>query len=51
MKWRSLFRHRAKEPLATRPFDLLCLTVAVVLGVHAPHMPLWLTAALGAQPE
>ena len=48
MKWRSLFRHRAKEPLATRPFDLLCLTVAVVLGVHAPHMPLWLTAALGA---
>lgn len=44
----SLLRRRSREPLGTRPFDLLCLTVAIVLGVHAPHMPLWLTAALGA---
>lgn len=45
MRWR-LFRHKPKEPLAQRPFDLLGLTVAVVLGVHAPHMPLWFTACL-----
>lgn len=42
------FRHRPREPLDGRPFDLLCLTVAVVLAVHAPHMPVWLSAALAA---
>ncbi|RAO75090.1 transglutaminase TgpA family protein [Dyella jiangningensis] len=40
------FRRSAKVPLEARPFDLLCLTVAVVLAVHAPHMPIWLAAAL-----
>ncbi|WP_130620515.1 transglutaminase TgpA family protein [Dyella amyloliquefaciens] len=42
------FRHRHREPLDVRPFDLLCLTVAVVLAVHAPHMPAWLSLALAA---
>ncbi len=44
----SLFKRKPREPLGERAFDLLCLTVAVVLGVHAPHMPPWLSAALGA---
>jgi len=44
----TLFRRRPQAPIGTRPFDLLCLTVAVVLGVHAPHLPIWLTAALAA---
>lgn len=42
----SLFKRKPKEPLGGRAFDLLCLTVAVVLGVHAPHMPVWISAAL-----
>jgi transglutaminase-like putative cysteine protease len=42
----SLFRRKPQAPIGTRPFDLLCLTVAVVLAVHAPHLPIWLTAAL-----
>jgi len=44
----ALFRRSPKVPLETRPFDLLCLTVAVVLAVHAPHMPIWLSIALAA---
>lgn len=44
----SLFKRKPPEPLGGRAFDLLCLTVAVVLGVHAPHMPAWLSAALAA---
>ncbi|MGH8212130.1 MAG: transglutaminase TgpA family protein [Rhodanobacteraceae bacterium] len=36
------------EPLDTRAFDLLCLTVACTLAVHLPHMPAWLGAALAA---
>ncbi|WP_243040031.1 transglutaminase TgpA family protein [Dyella sedimenti] len=43
-----LFRRKPVPPIGTRPFDLLCLTTAVVLGVHAPHLPVWLTAALAA---
>ncbi|HET6552111.1 MAG TPA: DUF3488 and transglutaminase-like domain-containing protein [Dyella sp.] len=43
-----LFRRRPKPPIDARAFDLLCLTVAVVLGTHAAHLPLWLTAALAA---
>ncbi|TAN04216.1 MAG: DUF3488 domain-containing protein [Rhodanobacteraceae bacterium] len=34
--------------LATLPFNLLCLTVVCVLAAHAPHMPVWYTAALFA---
>jgi transglutaminase-like putative cysteine protease len=30
----------------TRTFDLLSLTIAFVLALHAAHLPLWLTAAL-----
>jgi transglutaminase-like putative cysteine protease len=38
---------RGHEPLLDRrAFDLLCLTMACVLGVHAPHLPWWLVAAL-----
>jgi protein-glutamine gamma-glutamyltransferase len=43
----SLTRARVDEPfLARRPFDLLCLTMACVLGVHALHLPWWLTLTL-----
>lgn len=30
----------------THAFDLLALTMAMVLGLHAPHLPWWLTGAL-----
>lgn len=43
-----LFRHKHQAPLERRPFDLLCITVAVVLGVHSPHLPAWLTVVLAA---
>lgn len=36
----------ALAPLDTRSFDLVALTLAVVLALHAPHLPWWLTAAL-----
>ena len=39
-------RSSAHAALDKRAFDLLCLTTAVVLGVHAAHMPLWLDVAL-----
>lgn len=41
-----LFRRKPPQPLNGRAFDLLCLTVAVVLAVHVPHLPLWLSAGL-----
>ncbi len=31
-----------------RAFDLLSLTMTMVLALHAPHLPWWLTAALAA---
>lgn len=38
---------RAKAaPINQRAFDLLSLTLAVVLGVHSPHLPWWLSAVL-----
>lgn len=38
---------RPNEPtLDGRAFDLLCLTMACVLGVHASHLPWWLVAGL-----
>jgi transglutaminase-like putative cysteine protease len=44
----SLRRPPSPEPvLAPRAFDLLCLTMAFVLLVHAPHLPWWLTLSLG----
>jgi protein-glutamine gamma-glutamyltransferase len=39
---------RVPERLSERSFDLLCLTAAFVLAVHAAHLPLWLSAALAA---
>jgi transglutaminase-like putative cysteine protease len=43
----SLRARPSDEPrLAQRSFDLLCLTMAFVVGVHAPHLPWWLTAGL-----
>lgn len=44
-RWR-LFRRARQEPLERRPFDLLSLTILVVLGVHAPHLPVWLSLGL-----
>ncbi len=32
--------------LDQRAFGLLCLSVAVVLALHAPHLPLWLSGVL-----
>ncbi|WP_266168124.1 transglutaminase TgpA family protein [Dyella subtropica] len=44
-----LRRTQRKEALLdNRAFDLLCLTAAVVLCLHAVHLPLWLTAGLAA---
>lgn len=40
---------RKKSPgpaLDQRPFDLLTITVALVLIVHMPHLPWWLSVAL-----
>lgn len=43
----SLRSRPSDEPvLAPRSFDLLCLTMAFVLGVHAAHLPIWLTGGL-----
>ena len=39
-------RPASGPPLTAWSFDLLCLTMAFVLGVHAPHLPWWLTAGL-----
>ena len=41
-----LQRHADEPRLDTRAFDLLCLTMACVLGVHASHLPWWLGVAL-----
>lgn len=32
--------------MGARSFDLMCLTMAMVLALHAPHLPWWLTTAL-----
>ncbi|MEV8519386.1 DUF3488 and transglutaminase-like domain-containing protein [Dyella marensis] len=41
-----LRRKREEAPLEARPFDLLCLTAAVVLVLHAMQLPPWLDAPL-----
>ncbi|MGH8215780.1 MAG: transglutaminase TgpA family protein [Rhodanobacteraceae bacterium] len=50
-------KRRTEPPPGTRvvasaldpvPFNLLCATVLCVLVAHAPHMPIWYTAALAA---
>jgi protein-glutamine gamma-glutamyltransferase len=33
-------------PIDPRAFDLLSLTMALVLGLHAPHLPWWLSIGL-----
>lgn len=43
----GLFRRKREEaPLDARVFDLLCLTAAVVLALHAIQLPPWLDAGL-----
>jgi protein-glutamine gamma-glutamyltransferase len=37
---------KVDPPLDGRAFDLLCLTMAAVLGLHAMHLPWWLTGLL-----
>ena len=37
-----------EAPVTARAFDLLCLTLAAVLILHASHLPWWLSAALAA---
>lgn len=41
--WRRAHTHLR---ISERTFDLLCLTAAFVLAVHADHLPIWLTGAL-----
>jgi hypothetical protein len=36
----------SQRPIDARAFDLLSITLAMVLGLHAAHMPWWLVAAL-----
>lgn len=36
----------ADAPIDSRAFDLLALTVALVLALHAPHLPWWWSLAL-----
>lgn len=36
----------AELPIDTRAFDLLSLTMALVLGLHSTHLPWWLSIAL-----
>ncbi|WP_206098422.1 DUF3488 and transglutaminase-like domain-containing protein [Oleiagrimonas sp. MCCC 1A03011] len=45
---RTLGSHRATDDhmLDRRAFDLLCLTMAAVVAVHAPHLPVWWSAGL-----
>ncbi len=42
----SLFHRKPRPPLGARAFDLLCLTVLVVLTAHTPHLPVWFSGAL-----
>ncbi|XRD81788.1 DUF3488 domain-containing transglutaminase family protein [Dyella halodurans] len=42
----SLFHRKPRLPLGARAFDLLCLTVLVVLAAHTPHLPVWFSGAL-----
>ncbi|MFC5743457.1 transglutaminase TgpA family protein [Dyella tabacisoli] len=48
MKWpRMLSRSRLGETtIDIRAFDLICLTMAVVLALHMPQLPIWLSSAL-----
>jgi transglutaminase-like putative cysteine protease len=47
--WRRAGPHIDKaEALAALPFSLLCVTVLGTLAAHAPHLPVWFTAALVA---
>ncbi|HET8555453.1 MAG TPA: DUF3488 and transglutaminase-like domain-containing protein [Rhodanobacteraceae bacterium] len=39
-------RKREMPALGQRAFDLLCLTMAAVLALHASHLPYWLTVVL-----
>ena len=36
----------ATPPISSSAFDLLSLTMAFVLGLHATHLPLWLSGTL-----
>ncbi|MGY3039097.1 hypothetical protein ACVWWQ_000684 [Rhodanobacter sp. TND4EL1] len=43
----SRARVASAGPISARAFDLLSLTLALVLGLHAAHMPWWLVVILG----
>lgn len=36
----------ASTPVSTRSFDLMALALAVVIALHLPHLPWWLSSAL-----
>ena len=42
----ALFHRKPRLPLGARAFDLLCLTILVVLAAHAAHLPVWFSGAL-----
>ncbi len=48
MSWPPLGRKSAQPSIDTLAFDLLSLTMALVLGLHAMHLPWWLDIALAS---
>lgn len=43
-----LLRRKSAPAIDGRAFDLLCITVAVVVVLHAGHLPAWLSLAFAA---
>lgn len=48
MSWSLLGRKTAQPSIDARAFDLLSLTLAFVLGLHATHLSWWLSIALAS---
>ncbi|TBR39180.1 MULTISPECIES: transglutaminase TgpA family protein [Dyella] len=42
----GFLRRKPGPPIDARAFDLLCLTIGVVIALHAAYLPAWLTASL-----
>ena len=48
MSWPLIGKKAAQPPIDANAFDLLSLTMAFVLGLHATHLPWWLSLVLAA---
>lgn len=42
----GLLRRKPASPIDARAFDLLCITVAAVIALHAAYLPWWLSVSL-----